>query len=103
MKLDRDETGRGKYALVRLRGLPGGPATAESVAAALLEDPSRLVLGEPGSRDEFFAIMLKDANAHPALVAYAARASETDPEYGQAVLGLAARSGPRSPFCKGPD
>ncbi len=41
MKLDRNEgaTGKGKYALIKLREIPGNPRTPEDMAAAILDHP----------------------------------------------------------------
>jgi len=105
MKLDRDTnpTGKGKYALLNLRKLPGEPRTSEQLAAAILAHPEAVEWGCVGASDEFFVIKLKDRYAQDGLHAYAVAAASDDPEYAAAVDALAGRSGLGSPFCKLPD
>lgn len=101
MKLDRNENpdGRGKYALVRLRGL-----TSDDAKHLLALSNSGCVdFGAPKEKDEFFVIKLRDKYARPALYSYAARAEKDDPEYAAEVAEMAQRSGINSPFCKAPD
>lgn len=57
----------------------------------------------PGQEHEFFVIMLKDAHARKALVAYAQSLGLVDEEFAAEVLTLARRAGPKSPFCHDPD
>lgn len=108
MRLDRIN-GQGKYALVNLRMLTGFKPDGtgypmECVAAIqLLHDHGVLTFGEEGSKDEFFAIKLKDVHAPAGLIAYAGSAMLVDPEYARDVRELAARSGPAHPHCKDPD
>ena len=116
MKLDRNipgQGGKGKYALVRLRGIEPG-----SDAHKLLKELERLghldwgVVGEP---DEFFVIKLRDKYAAPAIAAYsdavaadAKKATDEQTykdkfEWSLAVQKLGERAGILSPFCKQPD
>ena len=102
MKLDRNvnKDGRGKYALVRLRNIEKG-----SEAYGLLnrlEQLGHLDWGVVGQPDEFFVIKLRDKYAGAALRAYA-DAVQDDVQYAIQVLGVAARAGVQSPFCKEPD
>ena len=105
MQLDRNlnPDGKGKYALINLRKIEGCPRTPLELAAAILAHPDCVEWGCVGAPDEFWLIKLKDRFAQGALRAYADEAQESDPEYAQAVLELAQRSGPDSPFCKTPD
>ena len=112
MRLDRNinDTGMGKYALLKLRGLSTmRSGTFESLspdivaAFELLESNGILDWGRAGTEAEFFVIRLKDKYAQPALAAYAAAAADDDVEYAQEIMEMAARSGPASPFCKKPD
>lgn len=106
MKLDRDinADGKGKYALINLRKLPGARIdTAQDLAAAILANPEAVEFGRIGGPDEFWVIKLKDRHAQEALTAYAVSASADDLEYAVAVEQLASRAGPDSPFCKKPD
>jgi hypothetical protein len=57
----------------------------------------------PGDEHEYFVIMLKDANASAALIAYAERISLKDPEFAREVMELAQRAGPNHPLCQDPD
>jgi len=105
MKLDRNLTndGRGKYAVVRLRRIDGAPPELKQ-ALDLLITGGFVTMDAPGGEDEFFVIMLKDAYAQPALVAYAnAALADGEIEYAGEVLDLAARSGRSHPLCKKPD
>jgi len=105
MKLDRNEdaSGIGKYILINTRKFKKMPITAQELAAAILADPHCVEFGEVGSRNEFFAIKLKDIHATPALTSYAMSARLKDPEYGAEVLALTERSGTKSRYCKFPD
>ncbi|WP_119462352.1 hypothetical protein [Rhodospirillaceae bacterium SYSU D60014] len=102
MKLDRNlnRDGKGKYALVRLRG---DLTPAEQRALQTLVHGGRVDLATPSSPEEFFAIKLKDKYAQAALRAYADAAKLDDPEYAREVRELADRAGPRHPLCKAPD
>ena len=105
MNLDRNNhpEGKSKYALINLRKVPGNPKTAEALADAIRANPACVEFGEPRSKEEFFVIKLRDANAADALGAYAAAASTHDVEYAEAVQELEERAGSNSPFCKLPD
>lgn len=106
MQLDRDinQDGKGKYALINLRKLPGGRIdTAADLAAAILANPESVEFGRVGDPDEFWVVKLKDKHAEEALRAYAVAASGDDIQYAAAVERLAGRAGPNSPFCKAPD
>lgn len=103
MKLDRNGAGgKGKYALVNLRKIPGNPTTAQELAAAILANPECVEFGAVGSPGEFWVTKLKDINAAAGLYGYAGKAVERDPEYAAEVAALARRAGPNSPFCKEP-
>jgi hypothetical protein len=109
MRLDRNgPNGRGKYAVIKMRRLEqiaqlGSIEDVATVGIALdyLERMGVLTYGAAGTADEFFVMMLKDRNARPALLAYAASAGDND--YGRDVTGLAIRAGYMSPWCKDPD
>ncbi len=105
MQLDRNlnPDGKGKYALINLRKIPGFPKTPQELAAAILANPECVEFGEPGTPNEFWLIKLKDRHARPALEAYADSARETDPEFAVVVQELADRSGDRHVLCKEPD
>jgi hypothetical protein len=115
MKLDRNinGTGKGKYALVRLRGIEDG-----SEAAMLLMRLAKLGhvdWGEVGGRDEFFVVKLRDKYAPAAIKGYSdAAADDARKELDEArsrdkfqwaiqVQGLGDRAGILSPFCREPD
>ena len=101
MKLDRNEVGRNKYALVRLRGIEQNSEADRLLQR--LEELGHIDFGYVGSPDEFFVLKLHDLYALPALIGYAAGAKEDDPEYSREVLGLANRAGVLSPHRKRPD
>lgn len=101
MKLDRNTEGRGKYALVRLRGLSDDVIKAKVVDE--LVSGHVVEFGSAGDENEFFVVKLKDVCAQAALLAYAGKAAEFDVEYANEVLDLARRAGPDSPWCKRPD
>ncbi len=105
MQLDRDinPDGKGKYALLNLRKIPGDPRTPEELAAAILAHPEAVEWGCVGQQDEFFVVKLKDKYAGAALHAYAREALTDDPEYANAVSQMTDRAGLNSPFCKRPD
>lgn len=105
MKLDRNKnpSGKGKYALINLRKIPGDPRTPQELAAAILANPECVEFGEARGPDEFWPIKLKDKNADAALYAYAGKALATDPEYAAEVVELARRAGANSPYCQAPD
>jgi hypothetical protein len=89
MRLDRNVNpdGRGKYGLVNLRE----------------EDDGRVIHGEPGTKEEFFVIKLKDKHSKAALLAYADSVEFYDKEFAEDVRELAARAGRDNPWCKDPD
>lgn len=101
MKLDRDinPDGKGKYALVKLRG---ELTEDEKYAFSVLQESGRLDWGNTID-SEFFVIRLKDKYAGAGLHAYARKAREDDAEYGEAVRQLADRAGPYHPNCQRPD
>lgn len=105
MKLDRNlnPTGKGKYALINLRKIPGDPRTPDALADAIKVNTQAIEFGIAGEPDEFWLIKLKDKYAAAALAAYADAAQADDPEYAQQVRELVKRAGPNSPFCKTPD
>ncbi len=88
MKLDRNQNGRGKYAVVKLRQLDAH--TANSLDA--LSAGGFVQFSKPGDADEFFVIKLKDQYAAAALRAYAEAARPDDPEYAADVMALADRA-----------
>jgi hypothetical protein len=115
MKLDRNigDSGKGKYALVRLRKIEDG-----SEAAMLLLRLAKLGhvdWGEVGARDEFFVVKLRDKYASAAIKGYSdAAADDARKELDEGrsrdkfqwaiqVQGLGDRAGFLSPFCKEPD
>ena len=116
MILDRNlnQDGKGKYALVRLRGIEKG-SEAHSLLLRLFE-LGYLDWGVVGDADEFFVIKLRDKFSFQALKAYADEVEKAadDPgigsresvrlsRYALDVMKLARRSGVQSPFCKEPD
>lgn len=104
MKLDRNinDTGKGKYALVLLRSIPGDPRTPEELAAAILEHPECVDFGAKGSDGEFFVLRLKDRYTPAALHAYANAAADDDEEWAMQVAQMAARA-EHHPGQKAPD
>lgn len=59
---------------------------------------------EPNGRNEHFVIMLKDAYARAALLAYAdAVMKDGNAGYAEDIMELANRAGPMHPSCKRPD
>ena len=108
MKLDRnlDPSGRGKYALLKLRVARSySPQAAQTVLAPHFEGLKVAGVLDWGvtPETEFMVIRLKDKYAQAALRAYANAARADDPEYAAEIDEMAARSGPNSPFCKRPD
>lgn len=105
MKRDRNinKSGKGKYAVINMRKIPGDPRTPQELAAAILAHPECVEWGCIGAEDEFWLTKLKDKYAEPSLRAYAMAAQDDDPEYANQVLELANRAGRFSPFCKSPD
>lgn len=105
MKLDRhiNKNRKGKYALVKLREIPGRPKSRPALARAIMKNPKVLDWGFNDTAAEFFLIRLRDKYAHVALLAYAAAAEKDDPQYAEAIRKLAQKSGPMSKFCKKPD
>lgn len=109
MKLDRNipgNAGKGKYALLLLRNIPSldqqGYGAVQS-ALDTLEQNGVLDWGYTNTPDEFFLIRLRDRNARAALLAYAAEANRTDPEWSAEVAAMSLRAGDLSPHCKTPD
>lgn len=104
MLMDRNTNtgGKGKYALILLRSLPGDPRTPEELAAAILANPEAVDFGIRGSDSEFFVIRLKDKYAPKALEAYADAAEEDDQDWSLQVRGMAGRAA-RHPGRKRPD
>ena len=104
MQLDRsiNQTGKGKYALIKLREITGDPRTPEELAAAILAHPECVDWGARHSGSEFFLLRLKDKYAHPALMAYATAAAEDDEEWANQVLALAYKA-KHNPGTKVPD
>jgi hypothetical protein len=92
MRLDRNEKGRNKYAIVPLRRLedrslgPKEQALAEACIQVL--QSLKLISFGDGSSD-FFVIKLRDRYAHHALRAYGNAAMESDKQYASEVLALA--------------
>lgn len=105
MRLDRNTnpSGKGKYAVINLRKIPGDPRNAQELAEAILANPECVEFGIAGSPDEFWLLKLKDEHAEAALYAYAGHALPKDPEYAAEVAGLARCAGRNSLFCKTPD
>lgn len=108
MRLDRNERGTGKYALLKIRKLDE-LYKSENVdvkkiirAIELLKSVGVLDYGET-QQTEFFVIRLKDQFAFHALNAYAQEAIKVDFEYGSDVLRLADNSGLFHPFSRMPD
>lgn len=116
MRLDRNNGGQGKYAIVNMRKLremtthekdPFGRLGNElRTALDILERRGILEYGEEDSKEEFFVIKLKDRFAAVALNAYAAALSGEklfDIDYAADIRELAGRAGESSPWCKTPD
>jgi hypothetical protein len=95
MKLDRNITGyngRGKYALVRLRGIE--PNSDAMTLLAKLATLGHVDFGEVGHPDEFFVIKLRDVYSPGAIRAYAedvmeAARNEIDPDKAKAMAEYA--------------
>lgn len=115
MKLDRNVNGdgKGKYALVRLRGIE-----ADSEAHRLLQrlyELGHLDWGCVGDRDEFFVVKLRDRFAAGAIGGYGSevmKASRREDDRDRAralaqwaveVASMLPRSGELSPYCQEPD
>lgn len=114
MKMDRDVNadGTGKYALVNMREIKriGGVKGHHNpdIAAALhtLELNGLIDYGQVGTESEFFVMKLKDKFSYRGLLGYMKGVElepEPDYEYAKAILDMAGRAGPYSPFCKLPD
>jgi hypothetical protein len=116
MKLDRNITGyngRGKYALVRLRGIDKNEEALQLLAK--LATLGFVDFGEVGAPDEFFVIKLCDVYSRAAIKSYSdavmeAAEGEVDPDkardkaqYALEIQQLNQRAGILSPFCKEPD
>jgi hypothetical protein len=101
MQLDRNITTprRGKYALIKLRGITSLSADLED-AFKTLQNHGLLDWG--GADSDFFVIRLKDKYAAPALAAYALAAYREDPEWSLEVLNLA-KAAAEHPDQKVPD
>jgi len=111
MKLDRNinGTGRGKYALLKLRRLSEMQASATeegrkrlAEAFDLLEATGILDWGDT-PETEFFVMRLKDEYAAGGLSGYAVAAAGHDIDYAREVWDLSQRSGRHHPNCKKPD
>lgn len=90
MKLDRnipENKGRGKYALIKLRGKP---IVGYMYGRTIIENDG-IDYGDTPDTD-FFVIRLKDAYAAPALAAYAMAAYPHDPEYAVEILNLSKKA-----------
>ena len=92
MKLDRNEnaSGKGKYALLKLRSVEYGAGIASAID--VLDDAGLIEWGLPGTDGEFFVMKLRDAYAAKALEAYAEVAMQEDEEFATEVLRLADRA-----------
>lgn len=115
MKLDRSINidGKGKYALVRLRGIE--KSSEAWLLLKRLEEIGVLDWGKTGDPDEFFVIKLRDRYADRTLSGYAdavmddARHSLDEKrmkglaQYAVEVQKLTGRAGILSGFCKEPD
>jgi hypothetical protein len=110
MRLDRNiPAGHGnKYGLIKNRELEKTRDSTGHFPSKIAD--ALLVLIDAGILDwgatpdtEFFVVRLKDKHAGKGLYAYANSAMADDLEYGRDVMALAARSGPKHPFCKKPD
>jgi len=105
MQLDRNlpsNSGRGKYALLKLRMLNRNDPKMIS-AIEYLEQAGVLDWGDLGTDSEFFVIRLKDRYAQEALYGYANEARPADPEWADEVTEMAKRAGPANQWCKYPD
>jgi hypothetical protein len=91
MKLDRNTSGRGKYALIKLRNLAALPEKERDEMATmidLMKERGIIDLGATPDTD-FFVMRLKDKYAAAGLSAYAVAAFRDDPEYCREVFALA--------------
>lgn len=88
MRLDRKENRRGKYALIKLRNLPPLDTIEHHHRECYAVPVDAVVFGDD-PETEFFAVMLRDKYAAPALTAYGL-AAEMDGEvqYGRDVMEL---------------
>lgn len=82
-----------------MRNAPGGVGKYSVID----NRTGRRIESIPGSRDEFFVLMLKDRHAEAAMRAYAESIRSEDPEFASDLDAVAARSGPNHPNCKQPD
>lgn len=116
MKMDRnikENGGKGKYALVRLRDVKDGSEAMKLLHR--LAELGHLDWGYVGEEDEFFVIKLRDKYADAAIRAYSDAVvkdacKEPDEEKSRdlfqwaiQVQKLNDRAGSLSPFCKQPD
>lgn len=94
MQLDRNinKSGKGKYALIKLRDIPTDPRTPQELAQAILDNPECVDFGVKGSESEFFVTKLKDKYAAPSLHAYAKAAANDDTEWSNEVTDMAIRA-----------
>jgi hypothetical protein len=100
MKLDRNTNpdGRGKYALIKLRGLSEiGYQRLAANPTDTVPVPNNLVDFGTTPDTEFFVIRLKDKNAANALMAYAVSCKQDDPEFSNEVHALALRAAKYQP------
>lgn len=104
MKLDRNinADGKGKYAIIKLRGLDIENNLDVQLALETLEKHQALDWGNT-PQTEFFLIRLKDKYAEAALLGYASAANFDDNEYASEIFDMASRAGEKSPWCKKPD
>ena len=97
MKLDRNITTprRGKYALIKLRGLnlpfPDCYYSGPQPQSDSIVPKAAIDYGDTDDSD-FFVIRLKDKYAGAALAAYANAAMQDDPEYGREMMALAQKA-----------
>lgn len=106
MKLDRNinQSGKGKYALIRLRGIEAGSEAHRMLKA--LEAMGHLDWGVVGEPDEFFVMKFKDKFSYRGLMGYYKAITledKPDFEYAEAIMDMAKRAGPHNPHCKLPD
>jgi hypothetical protein len=114
MKLDRNinGSGRGKYALLKLRCLAELAARSDQMPTTVAEVNAAIdLLARVGILDwgntvdtEFFLIRLKDKYADDALFRYALSAHhDGEADYALEIEEMAERAGANHPNCKKPD
>ena len=108
-----ERRGRGKYALVRLRGIDGSEEGWQLLLR--LDELGLLDWGCVGEPDEFFVVKLCDQFSPGAIKGYAdavmeASRKEADPVkakdlavWGTQVQSMGSRAGDLNPYCKMPD